>query len=161
MMPSATMTQSLQEFYTVFSFYLFVSSQKTHFAYLMQGDLFDDLDKRADACLTQGWFIFTFLMLICTLKSTVAFFFLFFMLDLAFLMLGIGYLDRVDGAPNTALIKAGGYFGIFSAFAAWYNALAGILDRSNSFFLVPVAHFPWSAKGRERRGKVTKEEHSA
>merc|ERR1712098_794905 len=39
-----------------------------------------------------GWFIFTFILLICTLKSTVAFFFLFFTLDLAFLLLGIGYL---------------------------------------------------------------------
>lgn len=35
-----------------------------------------------------------------------------------------------------------------------YNAFAGIADTSNSFFLVPVAHFPWSDKGREKRGKV-------
>ena len=35
-----------------------------------------------------------------------------------------------------------------------YNALAGIADPSNSFFLIPVAHFPWSEKGRERRNKV-------
>ena len=130
-MGASTMTAQLQEFYTVFAFYLF------------------------------GWFIFTFLMVLCTLRSTVAFFFLFLMLDLAFLMLAIGYLDRTEGAPNTKLVQAGGYFGIFSAFAAWYNALAGILDRSNSFFLIPVAHFPWSEKGRERRGKVTKNEHSA
>ncbi|KAG9839052.1 hypothetical protein KCU98_g9765, partial [Aureobasidium melanogenum] len=39
-------------------------------------------------------------------------------------------------------------------FAAWYNALAGIADTSNSFFIIPVAHFPWSDKGRERREKV-------
>ncbi|KAI9726931.1 MAG: hypothetical protein M1828_000279 [Chrysothrix sp. TS-e1954] len=125
---ATSMPGNLQEFYTVFSFYLF------------------------------GWFIFTFLMLISTLKSTVAFFFLFFTLDMAFLMLAIGYLDRVDGAPNPKLIKAGGYFGIFSAFAAWYNALAGILDRGNSFFLIPVAHFPWSSKGRERAAKSGKAE---
>ena len=35
-----------------------------------------------------------------------------------------------------------------------YNALAGIADPSNSFFLIPVAHFPWSDKGREARQKV-------
>lgn len=35
-----------------------------------------------------------------------------------------------------------------------YNAFAGMADSSNSFFLVPVAHFPWSEKGREKRGKV-------
>lgn len=98
-----------------------------------------------------GWFIFTTILLICTLRSTVAFFLLFFFLDLAFLLLGIGYLKATDGAPKTSVIKGGGYFGLFAAFMAWYNALAGIADDSNSFFVIPVAHFPWSVKGRERR----------
>ncbi|CAL3970157.1 unnamed protein product [Diplocarpon coronariae] len=98
-----------------------------------------------------GWFIFTFILLICTLRSTVAFFMLFFTLTLAFLMLTIGHLNAdAAGAPQTSCIKAGGYFGIFAAFLAWYNALAGIADDSNSFFVIPVAHFPWSVKGRER-----------
>ncbi|KAF4307700.1 putative gpr fun34 family protein [Botryosphaeria dothidea] len=101
-----------------------------------------------------GWFIFTFILLMCTLRSTVAFFFLFATLDLAFLLLGIGYLQHSGGKPNAGCIKAGGAFGILAAFAAWYNALAGIADSSNSFFVIPVAHFPWSDKGRERRGKV-------
>ncbi|GAB7338406.1 hypothetical protein MBLNU457_4700t1 [Dothideomycetes sp. NU457] len=104
-----------------------------------------------------GWFIFTFLLLICTLRSTVAFFFLFLTLDLAFLMLGIGYLH----GENTACIRAGGAFGIMAAFTAWYNALAGIADSSNSFFVIPVAHFPWSDKGREKRGKVDNSEARA
>jgi len=104
-----------------------------------------------------GWFIFTFILLICTLRSTVAFFLLFFFLDMAFLLLGIGYLQATDGAPDTKIIKAGGWFGLFAAFTAWYNALAGIADDSNSFFVIPVAHFPWSEKGRERRGKTERE----
>jgi len=108
-----------------------------------------------------GWFIFTFLLLICTLRSTVAFFSLFFTLDLAFLMLGIGYLENSTGAPNTACIKAGGVFGILAAFIAWYNALAGIADSSNSFFVIPVAHFPWSDKGREQREQVDNDEARA
>jgi hypothetical protein len=58
---------------------------------------------------------------------------LFFTLDLAFLMLGIGYLHLVDGAPDPTLIKAGGGFGILAAFLAWYNALAGIADTSNRY----------------------------
>jgi len=101
-----------------------------------------------------GWFIFTFILLICTLRSTVAFFLLFFTLDMAFLLLGIGYLEHGSGAPNPGCIKAGGAFGILAAFMAWYNALAGIADSSNSFFVIPVAHFPWSETGRERRQKV-------
>ncbi|KAF7867330.1 hypothetical protein EAF04_005413 [Stromatinia cepivora] len=105
-----------------------------------------------------GWFIFTTILLICTLRSTVAFFLLFFFLDLAFLMLGIGHLRASSaGVPLSGAIKAGGYFGLFAAFMAWYNALAGLADDSNSFFVIPVAHFPWSVKGRERRGKSERE----
>ncbi|KAI9797067.1 MAG: hypothetical protein M1833_005672 [Piccolia ochrophora] len=104
-----------------------------------------------------GWFIFTFILLLCTLKSTVAFFLLFFWLDLAFLLLGIGYLMPVNDEPRKPVIQAGGFFGLLAAFTAWYNALAGIADNSNSFFIVPVAHFPWSDKGRERRGKTERE----
>ncbi|CAG8144975.1 unnamed protein product [Penicillium salamii] len=101
-----------------------------------------------------GWFIFTTIMLVCTLKSTVAFFLLFFFLDLTFLLLGVAYLQQgADGAPNANVQKAGGLFGLLAAFAAWYNALAGIADTSNSFFIIPVAHFPWSATGKIRRGK--------
>lgn len=99
----------------------------------------------------QGWFIFTFVLLICTLKSTLAFFLLFFTLDLAFLMLAIGYYEHGSGAPNTGCIRAGGAFGVLAAFLAWYNALAGIADTSNSFFIIPVVHFPWSEKGKQIR----------
>lgn len=76
-------------------------------------------------------------------------------------MLGIGYLANSGGAPNGACIKAGGVFGIIAAFAAWYNALAGIADPSNSFFIIPVAHFPWSDKGRERRQQVDNDDARA
>jgi len=110
-----------------------------------------------------GWFIFTTLLLICTLRSTVAFFLLFFTLDIAFLLLGVGYLHATNKGPQPNLIKGGGYFGLFAAFLAWYNALAGIADNSNSFFVVPVAHFPWSDKGRELRTVKTSdpEAHTA
>ncbi|KAL4955590.1 acetate permease A [Aspergillus filifer] len=105
-----------------------------------------------------GWFIFTTIMLFCTLRSTVAFFLLFLFLDLAFLLLGVGYIQRdASNAPNPPVIKAGGFFGLLAAFAAWYNALAGIADSSNSFFVIPVAHFPWSPTGRARREKTERE----
>jgi len=108
-----------------------------------------------------GWFIFTFILLLCTLRSTVAFFSLFFTLDMAFLMLGIGYLQNDGAEPQSGCIIAGGAFGLMAAFLAWYNALAGIADSSNSFFVIPVAHFPWSEKGRERRNKVDNTEARA
>lgn len=106
-----------------------------------------------------GWFIFTTILLFCTLRSTVAFFLLFFFLDLTFLLLGVGYIQRdsTTGAPNKPVVMSGGFFGLLAAFAAWYNALAGLADNSNSFFIMPVAHFPWSPTGRSRRGKTDRE----
>jgi succinate-acetate transporter protein len=80
-----------------------------------------------------GWFIFTFILLLCTLRSTVAFFFLFFTLTMAFLLLGIGYLQNDGKHPQEGCIVAGGAFGLMAAFAAWYNALAGIADSSNRY----------------------------
>jgi uncharacterized protein len=73
---------------------------------------------------------------------------------MAFLLLGIGYLRNSGGHPNSGCIKAGGAFGILAAFAAWYNALAGIADTSNSFFIIPVLHFPWSETGKAQRRKT-------
>jgi succinate-acetate transporter protein len=76
-----------------------------------------------------GWFIFTTILWLCTLRSTVMFFMLFFTLDLAFLFLGISRLIASDkGVPDWPTQKAGGYFGLFAAFLAWYNAFAGIAD---------------------------------
>lgn len=70
-------------------------------------------------------------------------------------MLATGYMYTTTTAgvtsPHATLVKAGGGFGIVAAFIAWWNMLAGIADRGNSFFLVPVAHFPWSEKGRQRK----------
>lgn len=104
-----------------------------------------------------GWFIFTTLLLLCTLRSTLAFFLLFFTLDLAFLFLACEQYagDMGNMAAKEGLQKAGGFFGFLAAFLAWYNALAGIQDSSNSFFQVPVIHFPWSDKGLERRQSKT------
>jgi succinate-acetate transporter protein len=77
-----------------------------------------------------GWFIFTTILLLCTLRSTVMFFLLFFTLDLAFLMLACGAFAADNGSASAAfkLNQAGGGFGILAAFFAWYNAFAGIAD---------------------------------
>ncbi|RKU41289.1 hypothetical protein DL546_001809 [Coniochaeta pulveracea] len=109
-----------------------------------------------------GWFIFTTILLLCTLRSTIMFFMLFFTLDLAFLMLACGEYAANNGAAHSAttLTKAGGGFGMLAAFLAWYNAFAGIADTSNSFFLIPVFHFPWSEKGRENRAAAKAETHT-
>ncbi|KAK2749889.1 hypothetical protein FQN57_005306 [Myotisia sp. PD_48] len=92
-----------------------------------------------------GWWIFTTILMLCTLKSNFAFFLMFLSLDLAFFCLGIGHLVQpMPGLMNTSLIKAGGFFGLVAAFLAWYNALAGIADENNSFIRFPLGSFPWS-----------------
>lgn len=100
-----------------------------------------------------GWFIFTTVLLLCTMRSTVAFFFLFFTLDLCFLFLACENYALADGNVTIGrnLQICGGTFGMLAAFAAWYNALAGLQDDSNSFFRVPVVHLPWSERGKELR----------
>ena len=81
-------------------------------------------------------------------------------------------MDHVGGNPRPQYIKAGGGFGLLTAFLGWYNALAGLFDAENrfdstsiylsnyfltfrSFPIVPVLQFPWSEKGRQtsERGK--------
>jgi succinate-acetate transporter protein len=76
-------------------------------------------------------------------------------------MLALAYLYPSSGAPNIALQKAGGMFGLVAAFVAWYICLAGIADDSNSFFTVPVWHFPWSEKGRAGRREKSEREKTA
>ncbi|KAL3424041.1 GPR/FUN34 family protein (GPR1/FUN34/yaaH family protein) [Phlyctema vagabunda] len=111
--------------------------------------------QHAFALFLFGWFIFTTLLVFCTLSSSIAFVSVFATLDVAFLCLALGrrfpYLaEPATGAfePHANLTYAGGVFGMLSAFAAWYNAFAGIIENSNnSLFTVPVGHFPWSEAG--------------
>jgi len=80
-----------------------------------------------------GWFIFTFIMFICTFRATAALIFLFFVLDLAFLFLAIS-----EFTGNSKCALAGGYFGLLAAFAAWYCAAAALLTPKTSYFSLPV-----------------------
>lgn len=90
-----------------------------------------------------GWTIFTFLLLLCTLKSTVAFFSLFFFLDITFLLLTIGEYTHKVGVT-----RAGGVFGVITAIIAWYNAYAGIATKENSYFNVHVLNLPGAKKAK-------------
>ncbi|KAH3674133.1 hypothetical protein OGATHE_002113 [Ogataea polymorpha] len=84
-----------------------------------------------------GWTIFTFMLMLCTMKSTVAFFSLFAFLDLTFLLLAVGHL-----APSSGCVTAGGVFGVITAFIAWYNAAAGVFDEGNSYLTIKPIDLP-------------------
>lgn len=77
-----------------------------------------------------AWWIFTTMLLICTLKSSFAFFFLFFAVDMTFLLLACeSYAsDLGNETARSGLQQAAGFFGLLASFLAWYNALAGMQD---------------------------------
>lgn len=84
-----------------------------------------------------GWFIFTFFLMLLTVKSTVAFFLIFFFLSITFLLLAIS-----EFSAKTSVKKAGGVFGLITAFVAWYNAYAGIANPQNSYLVVKAIPLP-------------------
>ena len=92
-----------------------------------------------------AWFIFTLLLAILTVRTTVGFWALFVCLDITFLLLSCGYLTHdANGTANGNLIKAGGYFGIVTAFLAWYCAFAGLTSPEACFVKINGIPLPWS-----------------
>lgn len=84
-----------------------------------------------------GWFIFTFFLMLLTVKSTVMFFMVFFLLSITFLLLTIA-----EFSAKTSVKKAAGVFGVLTAFAAWYNAYAGIANEQNSYITFKGIQLP-------------------
>ncbi|PWZ02843.1 putative FUN34-transmembrane protein [Testicularia cyperi] len=80
-----------------------------------------------------AWFIFTFIMLAASFRSSVGLVSLFFFLDLTFLLL---FISEFTG--NAKITTAGGAFGILTAAIAWYVGAAGLLTPDTSFFTLPV-----------------------
>lgn len=88
-----------------------------------------------------GWTIFTFMMTICTVKSTLMFFALFFTLTITFLLLTIGAFTGKVGVT-----RAGGVLGVIVAFIAWYNAYAGLATKQNSYIVPRAIQLPNSER---------------
>lgn len=76
-----------------------------------------------------GWALFTFMLTLATMKSTVAFCALFAFLTITFILLGAGDLTQTVGAT-----RAGGVTGVITAFLGFYNAFAGTANKQNSYF---------------------------
>lgn len=68
-----------------------------------------------------GWAIFTSLMLIAALRTTVVLAVLFAVLDVTFVLLGLGALFA-----STILTGAGGVLGLVTAALAWYLCVAAV-----------------------------------
>ncbi|GAA5856396.1 hypothetical protein JCM8547_008725 [Rhodosporidiobolus lusitaniae] len=99
-------------------------------SYTEEGTLADGV-----AFFLWGWFIFTFIMLLASFRSSIALSGVFFFLTITFLLLAIAEL----GVTHASSIKiAGGAFGLITAFNAWYVALANLLTPDTSYFVLPT-----------------------
>lgn len=84
-----------------------------------------------------GWVLVTILLLTCTLKSTVLFCFLFFLVFLRLLLLTIfRFYD------NEHCEFAAGVVGVVAALLAWYHAYAGLATKQNSYYVVEPVPMP-------------------
>ncbi|KIM80389.1 hypothetical protein PILCRDRAFT_822520 [Piloderma croceum F 1598] len=80
-----------------------------------------------------AWGIFTFFMLIGTLRKNVTFIFLFASLTATFVVLAIG-----EFTLKTSIAKAGGALGIITAIIAYYCAMSELLIKEESIFSLPL-----------------------
>lgn len=89
------------------------------------------------------WSIFTALMFFASLRTTGAIAIVFLILTITFVLLAIGN-SALTGTLQTTngTIKLGGYFGIATAIAAWYTAIAAVLESTFGRVILPV--FPLS-----------------
>lgn len=81
-----------------------------------------------------AWGFFSFLMLLVSLRVSIALIVLFVVLTLTYIALAIGYFSGANGT----WIQIGGILGIITALVAWYTALAGVLDSGAFAFKLPV-----------------------
>jgi len=86
------------------------------------------------------WTIFTFYMLIASLRVSGAVAAVFLFLALTFLFLCIGAY-----AESTGWTKTGGWFGLITAALAWYASFAGVTNSTFKRAVLPV--FPLADRG--------------
>jgi uncharacterized protein len=80
-----------------------------------------------------AWGIFTTYMFVASFRTTAAVSLVFLLLAITYGLLGIGNWADVDG-----LVKAGGWFGIATAAAAWYASFAGVTNSTFGRTVLPV-----------------------
>jgi succinate-acetate transporter protein len=80
-----------------------------------------------------AWGIFTTYMFVASLRTTAAVATVFVLLAVTFFLLGIG-----EAGAHTDIEKAGGWFGLATAAAAWYASFAGVCNSTFGRVVLPV-----------------------
>lgn len=83
-----------------------------------------------------SWGIFTFILWIATLRTTVTLSSMFFVLVLTFFFLSSAHLAHL--AAGNIVTRIGGGLGLVTAFLAWYNAAAGLFESTNAVIRLPT-----------------------
>ena len=80
-----------------------------------------------------AWGIFTTYMFVASLRTTAAVALVFVLLAVTFFLLGIGNARGTD-----SIVKAGGWFGLATAVAAWYASFAAVTNSTFGRIVLPV-----------------------
>jgi len=80
-----------------------------------------------------AWGLFTFILMIASLRLNGATVLLFFLLTVTFVILALG--NFLNAA---AVTRAGGAFGLVTAAVAWYIAAAGLFEDADTYFRLPT-----------------------
>ena len=80
-----------------------------------------------------GWTIFTAYMFISTFRLSVILVAVFGLLVVTFVLLTVGNFQSMSG-----WVKAGGWFGIATAAAAWYASFAGVTNETFGKTVLPT-----------------------
>jgi uncharacterized protein len=80
-----------------------------------------------------AWGIFTAYMFVASLRTTAAVALVFALLTVTFFLLGIG-----DAGAHENITKAGGWFGLATAAAAWYASFAVVTNTTFGRTVLPV-----------------------
>jgi uncharacterized protein len=80
-----------------------------------------------------AWGIFTTYMFVASLRTTAAIALVFVLLAVTYFLLGIGNANGTD-----SLVKAGGWFGLATAIAAWYASFAAVTNATFARVVLPV-----------------------
>jgi succinate-acetate transporter protein len=83
-----------------------------------------------------AWGIFTTYMLVASFRVSAAVMLVFLLLAVTFFLLGIG-----DSSGTESITKAGGWFGIATAIAAWYASFASVTNKTFGRIVLPVREF--------------------
>ncbi|CAF1104816.1 unnamed protein product [Rotaria sp. Silwood1] len=92
--------------------------------------------KKATGLFLLSWFIFTIYMNVAAWRVSKVIFSIFTILNLTFLFLIIGTLGNVPVITNI-----GGWFGIVTAFLAWYASAAAIINTTYKKSILPVGPY--------------------